>query len=1826
MKKQFITWIAVIAMLAGTIVPDIPVYAAEIAEVQELETDSEEKIAAEADDAADSDDAEKVNAQEKELVSDEADSDSLMQETEEPAGSEDIDEEDAADDEMPGEEPEEELPEYEEAEIGGEDELLDIETYELPANADADFFADKHTYDRYILARNSVITLADGDNIELGSIVKESDESDCSLTIKAAEGDAGTGKLTLNGIYLDKAKNSLDLQGGILTVSSTVRPGRDFYMNGGEIHSGGSISGYNVHINGGLLEGISHDVTPLGAEGEFEMTGGIVRLTSRDSRALMVTEEATISGGELTAIALNQGTSKNNEGIRCGKTLTISGNAVVNAQGDKVAIRAGYDVYEIVLQDKQIVRYPAGGSIGSESFWPVVVDSDHKPAPVVQIAPNSYAPEFETDKNEIDFGALPVGYDETAAAAKKTSVTVTNISTQAVSFVMPQTLNFNVALAEGSSLSDVAPDGSVTFELTPKTKIAKGKGNDLLTIRTVGENASSISLPLILRVGYFLEGTVNASILEVNYYELLGDTTIKLAATDNKTVFNIQCKGHKLTINGNDNGKLTIGQGIVLGEEGTSQVIINNGTINIQSNGIWGHGSVTINGGTVSSPGHIELSGTDSERDFVMTGGTLTLSSDYNYELIRARNITIAGGKLELTGKGGDPAITSDGGDISISNADVRLVTNGDYAIRTSRNTGDVKIGAGTKLYAKAAKEVISLYNFSGSSKITVDNSLTIQKPAGGTIATAGTNKGHIVDKEGNITKIVQIGNGALASNLTATPASLDFGRAPVDYTEAPPAQTVTITNVGATAVTFIQPTSSKYDIEEKTEAERTVAGGGSITFSVRPIKGLGYGQGDETLTIETEDYQSIDIELLFNVAYILSGTVEASGLKDNKEYTIIGDTVIHIGSGVDKTIYRIETDKDVAKPNLTFTGENDGKLIFSQPVNTANGVLGDVTLEGGCIDIYRLTGSNVTVTGGKAELKAGIEALSDLTVSGGEISIKSTSGTYKSVYGNKINITGGKITATSSVPTPVMEARDTLSITGGTLSLSTSQNTPLKSKNITIGGDALIDAETSAAGFEAVTLTDYSTGAITIKDTVNLVKPVGGSIAPSGAENAGHIIDADGNTVQTVRFYPVVLDTDPDPVDFGSSILGVVPDAQTVTITNTDAQTVTLHEITSTHYEIGAYSATELETGESATFTVQPKEVAAAGRYDEELMIATDKSDIYKKLNVRFYAADPGDKLWIKDIKPLTYTGAAQTPEPVVYYQGHKLSPSNYTVKYSGNTNVTRNNLGDPIEGASVTVSGTGNFAGKATKPFMILPKSIGEGTQEPAAGISVGTIQVAKNSKAAPILTYGSYKLAAKDFTVEDANKKYTENGVMTVNGKGNFAGSLQIPVRVVDNKADLKTLNVAVDTKTAVYCDPSKDEGKMKDTIAGLIKVYDKADKTKKNLLAKGEAYELTFPGDLTDAGNKSINIIGIGEYSGVITKTVTVKPLAVKTAADGRISTSAATLKTHSETTPYVFAESGVTIGDDLEVRFIPNKANGEPDPDHGALLTEGKDFTIAYTNNKAVSTDAKKATYTISFIGNFKGTPALKNVKGTKTVPAVENYTFTIGARSIEGGQDKGIRVTVPDMVYNGKPNLYASAPYITVDGAPLAAKNYTVTYFKDSERTNEITKNNKLSIADGDKKATVYVKIEGKGNYKGTIADCQYTVYKTDPAFKVFDLSKAKVTIYQAGYVPGSKQNKVLKEVSYNGKPREISDADINGTVVVEYKVDGKNYTDLKEGVDYELKYANNINKGKAVLIVSGLNGDGEKGKFVGTKTANFSIGTKSVGDILEDLLALLAP
>lgn len=512
-------------------------------------------------------------------------------------------------------------------------------------------------------------------------------------------------------------------------------------------------------------------------------------------------------------------------------------------------------------------------------------------------------------------------------------------------------------------------------------------------------------------------------------------------------------------------------------------------------------------------------------------------------------------------------------------------------------------------------------------------------------------------------------------------------------------------------------------------------------------------------------------------------------------------------------------------------------------------------------------------------------------------------------------------------------------------------------------------------------------------------------------------------------------------------------------------------------------------------------------------------------------------------------YTGKPHTPAIIVTNNGKKLVAGvDYTVKYTNNVKATTEK-----SKAKITVTGKGNLTGSATTTFEIAPRNL--------ADVEVGDVVVASGSKASPILVYNNYKLTTADFKVADASKKFTEDGVMVVTGQRNFEGTIEVPVKVVA-KAELKKFAVTVSKDVLIY---NGDE-----QYPSSVKVTDA--KTKAELTESD--YEIIWPANVTDAGTITFTVVGRGAYTGSVKKTYTIKPLV---AAEGSVAVSGV------NPDGYEFKTSGAVPGDDLVVTYSTSSGDVE--------LLAGKDYKVTYSNNRKVSTEKRKAGYTVTFIGNYKGTKALKG-------------SFAVVPASIADA-----KVTAEDKIYTGKPNTYVSKPIVTLNGVALKTTDYTVKYYKDAEMTDEITGKNKLALAQDAKAATVYVKVTGKGNYlrEDSVATGSYKVCKTskEAGKEIFDLSKARVTIVDA-------EGKKISKLEYTGKALKPS-------VKVEYKI-GKEYVTLEEGTDYEVTYVNNVNKGKGSIVITGT-GD----KYVGSKTTTFTIVAKNVRNVVDFLKDLFS-
>ena len=169
-----------------------------------------------------------------------------------------------------------------------------------------------------------------------------------------------------------------------------------------------------------------------------------------------------------------------------------------------------------------------------------------------------------------------------------------------------------------------------------------------------------------------------------------------------------------------------------------------------------------------------------------------------------------------------------------------------------------------------------------------------------------------------------------------------------------------------------------------------------------------------------------------------------------------------------------------------------------------------------------------------------------------------------------------------------------------------------------------------------------------------------------------------------------------------------------------------------------------------------------------------------------------------IADIEDLTYNGKEQHPSPVVTLNSNVLEAgSNYQVTYSeGCTNVGT---------YTITVEGVGRYSGRLTKTFKIVPYDISgcdiKVENKPYTGDVINVT---------PTVKYGSITLAQgedKDYTFVTNPTTVKEGGdyTLTVTGKGNYAGTKEVPFNVYyPAPTELSCTNVTATTAIVTWKD--------------------------------------------------------------------------------------------------------------------------------------------------------------------------------------------------------------------------------------------------------------------------------------------------------------------------------------------------------------------------------------------------------------------------------------
>lgn len=601
---------------------------------------------------------------------------------------------------------------------------------------------------------------------------------------------------------------------------------------------------------------------------------------------------------------------------------------------------------------------------------------------------------------------------------------------------------------------------------------------------------------------------------------------------------------------------------------------------------------------------------------------------------------------------------------------------------------------------------------------------------------------------------------------------------------------------------------------------------------------------------------------------------------------------------------------------------------------------------------------------------------------------------------------------------------------------------------------------------------------------------------------------------------------------------------------------------------------------------------------------------------------------MWIAGVQDVVYTGKA-IKQDIRVYDGKTLlqEKRDYTVTYKNNTNAAAK---DAAKAPTIIVKGKGNYGGKDMAYFAILAVDISEEN----TSVTADDLTVASNGKVqkpTPVVLAGAKKLKAnKDFTVEypstvsqgGEETAYRLPGVyeIVVKGKGNYCGERTVSLTVTDTAIPMSKVSVAA-VKAAVYTG---------EAIEPEFTV-----KHGQSVLSEDVDYWVSFENNV-EVGTATAILEGLGKYSGVKRVSFKITGRAISKATvtglqslvyngeeqdlelglqmkvgdtlidlqKGKDYTVSYLNMEHAGTATAIFTGKGAytgtlkktfkigafDLGEDAGKQFVIEsgmtvpyaKGGAMPKPKvtfRGTVLTEGRDYTLKYSNNKAVADagNEKAPTVIVAGKGDFKGSRAV---------------AFGITRQDIGRAT-----LTAADKVGQDKANIYKTKVTVTdEDGKKLAVKkdyNADVVYtYKDRTIVKNLQGKNSADAVEIVREAgetvdqadiipvgtciLVTVTAKEDGNYTGSLTG-SYRIVDAD-------ISKATVKVAAQTYTGAAVEpGKDQITVTLKGQP-----------------VPPENYEIVR--------YADNVKKGKGTVVIKGV------GNYGGTKTVKFTIGSKGIG------------
>lgn len=627
--------------------------------------------------------------------------------------------------------------------------------------------------------------------------------------------------------------------------------------------------------------------------------------------------------------------------------------------------------------------------------------------------------------------------------------------------------------------------------------------------------------------------------------------------------------------------------------------------------------------------------------------------------------------------------------------------------------------------------------------------------------------------------------------------------------------------------------------------------------------------------------------------------------------------------------------------------------------------------------------------------------------------------------------------------------------------------------------------------------------------------------------------------------------------------------------------------------------------------------------------------------------------EMWTSGIEDIEYSGKAYKPPVRVYYGYKKLKEGrDYSIKYFNIKDVKSK---DATDAPTITIVGKGNYEGKETIKYNIVPKKLSDESGNAAEGISVADmLRSVPNSSQRPVPSVKFGKTVLKEGTdfecsyfpvdTEGVIAEEPVDGVsvagkyvVRLTGKGKFDGTLDVNLYV----SACKSVNKLTVSPISAQKYNFEDGHEVKPSITV---------KDGKNLLAENVDYIVDYA-DNTNVGIGKAVIIGMGNPEN----------------GTGYVGTKTVTFKIDAETLGKLTVNNVVSeVPYDGKEKTFENVEvyKGEK------KLTESVDYEISYLQN----INAGTANVVISGIGGYRGTFK----KTFKITP------LNIHSELTKSEDNRKISLETENSVVYTKSGAKAKVTLKFSDGdrteTLIEGRDYTLKYSNNS------------TVNDGTGKKIPTVTIKGKGNYAGSekrtfvitgqlLKNVSFTAENIPYANKTKNY-KNKIELFDSNgkkLAAGKDYDKKLmycygsEAIVSNGKTKEvhrfpgekINSKDIinagayirvtvkakgknySGTKVITYQITPKNIADVKVTVpDYiytgkeirpgysdikvedngeELEwfgrqlsvtnqnlftvigYSNNIKAGTATLTIKGYY------NYSGTKTVKFKIKKKPI-------------